>query len=192
MGTDRSTEFETACRCGAGTFRIDDCSVDHAWPTAEPTWYESHVACEHCRQEYTIEQQRSVFVLVDAAERERCQRRRDQVSTKKGQILAEPTVQAALAQLQIQLGAAADKSVAAAYRYLDAVELVSCSLSTFRNHWRGVMNWIKNDVRVRDLPKVFAAVGHPDQQLTIWLQQLDALEAAADVPAHGPIVYRLP
>lgn len=192
MGTERSTEFETACRCGTGTFRIDDCSVDHAWPTAEPTWYEGHVTCAACSQEYTIEQQRKSFVLVDAAERERCRRRREAVSTRAGQILTEPAVRAAFEALQAGLSTAADKSVAAAYRYLDAAGLISCSVSTFRNHWRGVGHWIKNDVRVRDLPKVFAAVGHPVGELTTWLQQLDALQATADLPAQGPVLYRLP
>ncbi len=192
MGTDRTTEFETACRCGAGTFRIDYCEVDHAWPTAEPTWYEGHVLCHHCGHEYTIERQRSAFVLVDAAERERCRRRHEAISTRADQILAEPTVRAALAQLQTQLGAAADKSVAAAYRYLDAAELISCSLSTFRIHWRGVTHWIAHEIRVHDLPKVFAAVGQPPGQMRAWLQQLDVLQAAADQPAQGPLLYQLP
>lgn len=190
--TDRTPQFETACCCGAGHFRISQCTPEHGWLTATPVWYEPLIACAACDQAHTIEQQCDAFVLVTAAERERRRRRRDAVSTRAGQILAAPTVRAALAQLQTRLGMAADKSVAAAYRYLDAVELISCSLSTFRNHWRGVTHWIAHEIRLHDLPKVFAAVGQPPGQLTAWLQQLDVLQAAADQPAQGPLLCQLP
>ncbi|MHA6896380.1 KAP family P-loop NTPase fold protein [Ralstonia pseudosolanacearum] len=45
MSTDRPIECETACRCGASAFRVDCCSVEPAWSTAEMTWCEGHVTC---------------------------------------------------------------------------------------------------------------------------------------------------
>ena len=74
---------------------------------------------------------------------------------------------------------------------MDAAGLISCSVSTFRNHWRGVRHWIEHEIRVDDLPLVFAAVGHPGEQLAAWLRGLAELQTTADQPAQGTVLYRL-
>lgn len=189
MGTDRITEFRDRCRCGTGRLRIDLCSPDHPWITTARTWYEPHIDCPKCGEQFVIEQQGNAFVLVDVGEREQCQRRHDVASARRGQLLREPIVLAALEELRQRLTAA--PSTAAQYRLLQAAGLISMTESGFRKRWSGVEAWMRTVTLAGDLPKVFAAVGHSTTQLTVWLQELDALEAAANQPARGTVLHRL-
>lgn len=96
MGTERSTEFDAPCLCGAGTFHIDDCSPDHGWPTATPQWYEASIRCPKCSHLYELQQRGKRFVLIERVEIDAAVSRRDAASAAGQALMGRQEVTEAL------------------------------------------------------------------------------------------------
>lgn len=189
MGTERSIEFEGPCLCGRGTFRIDDCQVDHSWPTARPQWYESKISCPDCEKKFTIEKRGGRFFLIERAALQNREDRQRAVANRVDEILADDEVVATLVQFESLLGA--QRSVAAVYRLLRDADLESCAEGTFRKHWRGPREWVRQWARPRTLPQIYAAVGASRSRLDRMLSELATLEVHANEPIepYGEPVY---
>ena len=54
MGTDRVQIYLGPCLCGAGKFRVDECSPDHPWAKPGQEWLEADIECASCAKKYSI------------------------------------------------------------------------------------------------------------------------------------------
>ncbi len=191
MGTDRSIEFEGPCPCGQGTIRIDDCEVDHSWPTATPQWYESHLNCESCADRFSLERRGAKFVLVERSALREREQRMTVAREKSREILGDFEVKAAVSSFVDLLNT--QKSVAAIFRLLKAAKLEYCSEATFRKHWREADAWVRSNVRPSALLEIYGVLELNIDRLTGLLEELKALELhAAEKPeAYGEPVYVL-
>jgi hypothetical protein len=192
MGTERSTEFEGKCICGHGSYRVDDCSVDHGWPTSTPQWYESRIDCPQCHTLYEIERRGKKFVLVERSKLNHREALRHEAYVRGEALMATPSVQSALHALEDLLKS--QRSVAATCRLLKAAGLTDYSEATFRNHWSGPSDWVKGNIRDNQLPRVLPLVKMAPADVTQELSEIAALTKAANVSIepYGPPIYDLP
>lgn len=191
MGTDRTIEHQGPCLCGHGTFRIDDCEVDHAWPTATPQWYECHIECPTCSERFSFQQKGNRFVLIEQSVLQERQCRKQIAKDKAAAILADQEVRSVIGQFEALLGA--QRSVAAIYRILSGAGLESGAEGTFRSHWESPQTWTKSWAKPKSLAQIFGVVGASTERLSTMLSELRALEEHASQPAeqHGETVYVL-
>ena len=188
MGTDRSTEFEGPCACGAGTFHIDDCSPDHGWPTSTPQWYEASIRCPRCSKRYELVRRGKRFVLIDRADIAKAGERRAAAHEAAQVLLRQPGVIEAVTQYAEHLDGL--PSMAAIRRQLVADGFMPESIVTFRQRWRGASGWLKARLRPWNLPAIYAALGRSADELNASLHELEQLDAAAAVeptPVGNPI-----
>lgn len=192
MGTERSTEYEGKCVCGRGSYRVDDCSLDHGWPTSTPQWYETRIDCRHCNALYEIERRGKKFVLVERSKLKDREVLRHEAYVRGEALMASRSVQSALRAFESLL--ASQKSVAATCRLLKAARLTHYSEATFRNHWRNPAAWVKANIRADDLPRVFALLKVAPAELSQELSEIQSLAKAANVPIepYGAPIYELP
>ena len=177
MGTDRSIEFQGPCLCGRGTFRIDDCEVDHSWPTATPQWYESQINCAECSERFSLQKRGNRFVLVENTILREREQRKQTVADRANSILSDENVRAAIHQFEGMLNA--QRSVAAVYRKLNEAGLAHCTEGTFRRHWRNAHVWLEQHAKPNALVQIFEAINAPTNQLKSMLIELNALEEHA-------------
>lgn len=191
MGTDRSAKFEGPCLCGRGLFRVDDCSVDHSWPTAVPQWYESRIDCPDCSARFSLQQRGRRFVLVERTALHERELRESAVRECESSILSSVEVRRVLGRFEEELGA--QRSVAAIYRLLRNAGLESYSEGTFRRHWSTPAAWIQEKAHPKVLSQIFRVVGAQTDRLEIMLRQLHALEdlASQQPEPFGEPVYIL-
>jgi len=191
MGTDRTTEFEGPCLCGEGTFRIDDCEVDHAWPTATPQWYEGHIHCRNCAAKYELVKRGKRFVLVKRSELQEIDSKRTQAYDAGVHLMARPEVLATLNTFAALL--TNQPSMAATHRLLVAEELEYSSVGTFRKGWSGGADWIRRHIKPDNLLRIYQIVNAPRDDLETWLADVERLNAAAAVTATpvGEPVYEI-
>lgn len=190
MGTDRSVEYQGPCLCGRGTFRIDDCEVDHAWPTATPQWYECRIECPACSERFSL-QRKGNLVLIEQSVLEERQCREQVARDKAAAILSDQEVRSVIGQFEALLGA--QRSVAAIYRVLSGAGLEHCAEGTFRRHWQSPQAWTKNWAKPKSLLQIFGVVGTSTERLSAMLSELRALEEHASQPPeqYGEPVYVL-
>ncbi len=74
--------------------------------------------------------------------------------------------------------------VAAVYRLLSSAGLEHYSVGTFRRHWTGAKDWIKNCARPSTLVQMYELVGMSTQRLETMLGELSALEKHAAQPTE--------
>jgi hypothetical protein len=191
VGTDRDTVFEGVCRCGSGSIRINHCEVDHGWPTATPVWYESSIHCRQCSATYEIERRGREFLLLKKNDLADIERWKTAASTRAEEIRSEPLVHTALAQFADLL--TRQPSKVAIHHLLRDAGWEYSSIGTFRKHWKNAEAWIAQNIKSRDLPKVFATVQAPTGMLTDWLAELTALDERGTQRAtgDGEPVFRL-
>lgn len=192
MGTDRSNEWKGPCECGSGEYAIDFCEVDHAWPVAKPWWYECHVNCAVCRGKYQIKQRGRNFVLLDRAVVHDRDAKREAERNFGAALCKEPEVMGVLNAVAEML--AAQKSVAAVYRVLRGAGLVHGSENTFRRHWSGPEQAVKELCRPGNLMALFGLANANTEWLSEKLGALSLLQEAANepVPPVGEPIYVLP
>ncbi|WP_186083514.1 hypothetical protein [Burkholderia gladioli] len=179
MGTERSTEFDAPCLCGAGTFHIDDCSPDHGWPTATPQWYEASIRCPKCSHLYELQQRGKRFVLIERVEIEAALSRRDAASAAGQALMGRQEVTEALVKYASYIDGLPSK--AAILRQLVADGFSPGSIATFRKRWRGASNFLHIWAHPGHLPAVFSAVGLSIDELRVSLHEYDLMVAAASV-----------
>ena len=191
MGTDRSIEYQGPCLCGCGTFRIDDCEVDHAWPTATPQWYECHIDCPTCSEQFAFQQKGNRFVLIEQSVLKERQCRDQVAKDKAAAILSDEEVRSVIKKFEVLLGA--QSSVAAIYRVFSGAGLENCAEGTFRRHWQSPRDWTKSWAKPKSLPQIFGVVGTSTERLSDMLSELSALEKHASQPPeqYGEPVYVL-
>ncbi|TES60685.1 hypothetical protein E2P84_44100 [Burkholderia cepacia] len=194
MGTDRSTEFEGPCRCGKGTFHIDECEPDHGWPTATPRWYESRINCRQCGAEFEIEKRGKAFVLVRRSELREIESLKHDAFEASNAFMASTDVTARLASFAAMLDA--HPTMAAVHRTLSAAELEYGSVGNFRRGWRGGAAWVQSNVRPSNLVTVYRLLQVPPAELAgikAKITELDRLDAVAYAPAKpvGAPIYQL-
>ena len=191
MGTDRSIEFKGPCLCGRGTFRIDDCEVDHAWPTATPQWYECHIECPACSEQFSLQRKGNRFVLIEQSVLQEQQCRVLVAKDKAAEILSDQEVRSVIGQFEALLDA--QRSVAAIYRVLRDTGLEYCAEGTFRRHWQSSQIWTKNWAKPKSLLQIFGVVGASTERLSTMLSELRALEEYASQPPeqYGEPIYAL-
>ena len=191
MGTERSIEYEGKCICGHGSYRVDDCSSDHGWPTSTPQWYEFRIDCCHCHALYEIERREKKFVLVERSKLRHREALRHEAYARGKALMATPSVLSALSALESLLKS--QRSVAATCRLLKAAGLTDYSEATFRNHWSSPSAWVNGNIRADELPRVFALVNMDPKEITQELSEIAALIKAANVSIepYGSPIYEL-
>lgn len=191
MGTERSVEFEGPCLCGKGRFEIDDCAVDHGWPTSRPQWYEPRINCPACRERFDLQKRGKAFVLVEQVNLRERRAREEAVDRMAKRIMAHLEMEAVVAQLAAMLEA--QPSVAAKFRLLRGAGLEDGTEGTFRRHWQGAGTWIRRTMRVALLERAFELVGASIEPIAPMLNELQQLEALAkeEPPAFGQPVHVL-
>lgn len=181
MGTDRHTEFEGPCLCGKGIFQIDDCEVDHGWPTATPQWYEWRIDCRACAKKYQMEQRGKRFVLVEQSELKEIAEKKDQARRASVELMTLPEVVTTLETFAALLDG--QSTMAAIHRLLTTDELEFSSVGTFRRGWSGSANWILKNVRPSNLLRIYQIVNSPRDGIQARLAELARLDSAASVSA---------
>lgn len=191
MGTDRSIEYQGPCVCGHGTFRIDDCEVDHSWPTSNPQWYECRIDCPTCSERFSLQRKGNRFVLIEQSVLRDRQQRKQVAENRADAILLDQEVRSVIGQFEALLGT--QRSVAAVYRVLSGAGLENCAEGTFRRHWQSPQAWTKNWATPKSLQQIFGVVGASTERLNVMLSELRALEEHASQPPeqYGEPVYVL-
>lgn len=191
MGTERSIEYEGPCLCGKGFFRIDDCQVDHGWPTAMPQWYETRIDCPVCSEKFSIEERGARFVLIERSLLREHKQKHDQhqkkIDTKKREIFTNAEVLMALNRVEELINK--QKSVAAIYRLFKGANLVHCSIATFRKRWTNIHDWKNSYFEPKGLLKIFNLVDIPTDNLQIMLNDLERLK---NLVINPPEIYGEP
>ncbi|MBN2230875.1 MAG: hypothetical protein JW779_14905 [Candidatus Thorarchaeota archaeon] len=189
MGTDRIREYDCKCKCGKGTVEIDYCTPDHGWPTATPFWYEARLKCANCSVKYEIHQQDDDFVYVskqDIADRKVLQAK---VDAKNVTLLNSPRVQAMRSRLIQFLDSRPSK--AAIHRTLQSIQLSSCTIQTFRKHWKGADEWLRFNFSVHTIPTFMKLLDITDLGIQLQIKAIETLEKQASdtLPPVGNPIY---
>lgn len=191
MGTERSVEYEGPCNCGHGSYRIDECTPDHGWPTATPLWYEPRIDCAHCCSLYEIKKRGKQFVLIEKSKLQQREVLQHDAHVRGGALMMCAAVQPALQALELLL--TSQQSVAAICRVLKTAGLTDRSEPSFRNHWNGPKAWIQSNIRPSNLGKVLTLVNIAPNEVTQELSAILQLSAAAyeAVEPFGSSIYEL-
>ena len=192
MGTERTLEYKSVCRCGLGTFLIEDCSPDHGWSGSARQWYESRIDCPTCGSLYEIQRRSRSFVLVSRVVlREREAIRHD--AYERGEALMQTNaVTDVLKSLEDLL--AKQRSAAAVFRLVRRARLThDLTEGTFRRHWSTPKYWIRGNITVGHLRAVLALLKVSPTTVVEPLAQIEALSERAGAPIEpvGEPIYTL-
>jgi hypothetical protein len=178
MSTSDCTEIGSGpCPCGKGLITVERCTPDHAWGGG--FWYESHLACNVCRNDYAM-------LNPHGDKPHRLVRRSDvdrrAAATKAwhGKLRAvESTPEFNVAKAKLDSVLAQQKSVAAKYRILHHAGLADMTEGTFRR--RGGQYYLT----ASNAARAMAAIGMPVPALEAHTEEIRRLSEAMwfDPPA---------
>lgn len=180
MGTDRFLEYEGPCNCGKGSYKINNCTPDHSWPTSTPFWFEASIRCDNCKEKYNLIQQGRNFVLIERAELNERESHR-----KKAYDLANNFMKQEKTQLTLELLVSlldSQPSMAAVHRQLSKFGLEHSSIGTFRKGWSGGKDWVNRYISAYKIPAVLELLEKDDVEMLERIKQINDLLEEADKP----------
>lgn len=173
MGTDRVEAYHDQCLCGSGEVIINFCTPDHPWPTSSK-WFETSVSCSDCLDKYALIEQDNKYVFVDKNHLKIRDDYGAEYSQRSDDILKWPEVKEILDNLTNILEA--QPSIAACYRLLNANGLIVYgTVGTFRRHWSGASNYVRNNVRASSLNNIMKLTGKIVKKVETEVGELEIL-----------------
>ncbi|WP_411879860.1 hypothetical protein [Polaromonas sp. YR568] len=175
-------QYTGACQCGAGTFSIDECTPDHSWPTSRPLWYEPHINCTACANQFEIEQRSGDFVLVEKTRLEEQEQKRHAARTA----LEAAEGHASVIEVKKIAAGLLDNagSVSAAHRLATQHNLDDSTIGTFRRHWRGGEVFMRG-LRLSALKSAFTWVGVDSKDFDQLIEEYRRLDEDATRPPQA-------
>lgn len=189
MGTYRNLEYTCACLCGAGTFQIDYCEVDHPWPTSTPEWYSPKINCNDCIEMYEIQEHLKSFYVIEKVKIKQLELWGQQASALEKEFLASNDV--AVIKEKFINHLAEHTSIAAIHRTLSEAELVYSSIGTFRKRWSGPREWLRSNVTAKSLINISNILSLSSTHIIPVIQEIERLRerAYATPEPHGEAIY---
>jgi hypothetical protein len=171
MSTSDCTEIGSGpCPCGKGLITVERCTPDHAWGGG--FWYESHLACGVCRNDYVLfdPHDDKPHRLVRRSDVDRKDAATKAWHDKLKAVEATPEFKAAKAKLEAVLQQ--QKSVAARYRILHRAGLADMTEGNFRKRGGRYYFTASNSARA------MAAIGMPAPALEAHAEEIRRLSNA--------------
>ena len=125
------------CPCGKGEFVVYRETPDHGWPTRNWSRRFGELQCTDCEAEYVVQG----LKLVRRADHEAQRRETEERRRQEDELMESPRLKDIFARLANLLDH--QQSIAATWRLLSRYNLVSISEGTFRKHWRGGEDWVR-------------------------------------------------
>lgn len=201
MGLERMEVASKPCPCGKGLIRIDWVYRETDWGNQDQEW-EAEFTCTDCCQNYRVVSAGRGVDIIRNEDLERAQVLLEQAGIECRTLLKSELVTVALDKLASLLEAL--PSVAAQYRVVHELGLVTESLATFRKHNKGapVKEWLSKIIPLdhnegRSILLLTPVFDHFEMDRSPLLEMIarrnelrkQAAEVCAAVMSLGPINF---
>ena len=179
MSTDVSERGRGPCPCGAGEIVVYLETPDHGWASGQWQRWWGEIRCATCDKEFVVRTKGGVS-LVRRGDAEAHQRKMTEWSQQCDLLMESVAVKNLFEKLVDRLKS--EHSIAAVWRRLSTYGLTNYTESTFRRHWRGAEDWVREYQSISLLERMLSAMKDPDPALVTEAQRLADLKTETDAP----------